>query len=88
MLANSVADQLATQGQAFTFALPGNLFSDPDAGDIVTITVSQSNGDALPSWLSYASGMLSGTPGAADAGIVRVRITAADSGAPAFTTTC
>lgn len=80
-----IADQLAQQDQPFSYVIPLGSFVDPDAGDGLTISVSQANGLALPSWLTYAGGVLSGTPGNDDSGLVRLRATATDaSGAKSY----
>jgi len=77
--ANVIADQLAKQGEAFSFAIPAGAFADPDAGDSLSITIAQSNGLPLPGWLSYAGGILSGTPANDDTGLLRLRVTATDA---------
>ncbi len=68
--------------------LPGNLsvdiasaFSDKDAGDVLTITVTGAGGKALPAWMVWdpATGMLTGTPVDADAGVTEVVATATDA---------
>ena len=73
-LANAIVDQVATEGQGFSYTIPANTFADEDAGDTLTITVAET-----ADWLSYddATGVLSGTPpvGAAD---VTVTVTATD----------
>ncbi len=74
-----IVDQLAVQGQAFSFTIPAGAFSDPDLGDTMTLSVKQTTGDALPTWLSFAGGILSGTPANADTGLYRVRVTATDA---------
>ena len=74
-LANAIADQVATEGQGFSYTIQANTFADEDAGDTLTITVAET-----ADWLSGddATGILSGTPpvGAAD---VTVTVTATDS---------
>lgn len=54
----------------FSYVIPANTITDPDAGDIVTYSVTLQNGAALPSWLSFdpVTRTLSGTPTAAEAG--------------------
>ncbi|MGI9214087.1 MAG: putative Ig domain-containing protein, partial [Methylococcaceae bacterium] len=65
------------QGQAFSFTLP-NIAESARSLDIRLLG---SDGQALPSWLHYdpLTHTLSGTPGAADVGAVRVTITLADA---------
>jgi inorganic triphosphatase YgiF len=50
-LANAIADQAATEDQAFSFAVPANTFADVDApyGDTPTDTATLASGAALPS---------------------------------------
>jgi Ca2+-binding RTX toxin-like protein len=74
----TISDQLATQGQAFTFAVPGVSFADPDIGQVLTISATLNTGEALPTWLSFANGVFSGTPLDADTGLYRVRVVATD----------
>jgi Ca2+-binding RTX toxin-like protein len=85
-VANSIQNQNATQGVAFSYTVPGNTFTDIDVGDKLTYGAKLADGSALPSWLKFdpATGTLSGTPANADVGALSVRITAADnSGASA-----
>ena len=46
------ADQTWTPGQRISLALPADTFTDPQ-GEKLTYTASQTNGQALPSWLSF-----------------------------------
>jgi hypothetical protein len=83
--ANPVADQITTEGEAFSMVVPTNTFSDVDAGDALTYSARLQNGDPLPSWLHFdaATRTLSGTAGSA--GSWDVQIVATDlSGASAF----
>ncbi|WP_164557906.1 hypothetical protein HF313_07500 [Massilia atriviolacea] len=58
----ALPDQHIAPGQAFKLTLPAGMFVDPDAGDLLRLSVSQS-AEALPSWLSFdaASNTLQGT---------------------------
>ncbi|MFZ6681424.1 putative Ig domain-containing protein [Undibacterium sp. Tian12W] len=78
----SISQQKVAENKVFSFTLPGGLFSDPDAGDILTYSLSLSNGDALPAWLKFdqKTGKLSGTPGHENIGSLSIRITAKDEG--------
>lgn len=49
------------EDQPLRLAIPVGLFSDRD-GDAVTVGVRQAGGAALPAWLSFTDGVLSGTP--------------------------
>ena len=77
MVANIIPGQSATVGRAFRFAFLTNTFVDAD-GDTLTYTATQSDGSALPTWLSFeeATRTFSGTPVAT--GSVTVKVTAKD----------
>ena len=77
----TIGDQVATEDQHFFVGLPGGLFQDVDTGDSLTITATQANGSALPSWLSFNAGhrTLTGTPADADVGHLTIRLTATDT---------
>jgi len=75
-----IADQYIT--------LPGSLsvnvasaFSDKDAGDVLTFTVTKSDGTALPAWMSFSTstGLLTGTPAIANIGVTEVKVIAKDN---------
>ncbi len=79
VLAAQTATQYEVAGKAFSFALPGGTFTDPQ-GAKLTYAASLSSGAALPSWLTFnaTTGTFSGTepsPGAQ----VSVKVTATDS---------
>ena len=80
-VANTISDQTATVGTALNYAFPANTFADTDAGDTLTYTATKPDDSALPSWLSFAPATrtFSGTPLAADVGIVSVKVTASDA---------
>ena len=93
VVATPIGDQNATQNAAFSFQIPAGTFTDPDAGDMLTLSASalDANGNpvALPAWLKFdaATGSFSGTPANGDVGNVSVQVTATDlAGASAFTT--
>jgi len=74
-------NQTATVGTAFSFALPGSTFQDPDNGDYLTLAAAQSNGTTVPAWLTFnaATGRFNGTPGPNDIGGFDLKVTATDS---------
>ena len=80
ILAHQTDAQLATAGKTFSFTLPTDTFQDPDVGDHFTLFASQSDGSALPAWLTFdpTTGTLKGTPGTANAGSFDVSIKATD----------
>ncbi|MBF0185910.1 MAG: putative Ig domain-containing protein, partial [Magnetococcales bacterium] len=76
-----LANQSAVQGVALNYRLPTGSFVDVDAGDSLTMTATDLNGQVLPSWLHFdaATQTFSGTPQAGDVGSVMVKVTATDS---------
>ena len=79
-VANAIPDQSATAGTAFSYVFPANTFSDADTGDTLSYTATKTDGTALPTWLAFTAGTrtFAGTPQAADAGTVAVKVTASD----------
>ena len=79
-VANAIPDQSATAGTAFSYAFPANTFSDADTGDTLSYTATKTDDTALPTWLAFAADTrtFSGTPQAADAGTVSVKVIASD----------
>ena len=74
---NPIADAAATRGDTIDIAIPSNAFGDPD-GDALTYSATMADGSALPAWLTFAGGHLTGTiPGGA-LGDYNIRITASD----------
>lgn len=63
-VSSPIPDQQAREGQAWRYTLPATTFSDVDAGDTLTYSALQSDGSALPSWLTFnaATRTFSGTP--------------------------
>ena len=84
---STIEDQVASVGEAFGVSVPEYFFHDVDNGDSLTITMTQADGSALPSWLEveeenyYAENYLTlfGVPSAEDLGTITVRVTATDS---------
>ena len=74
-----LTDQVAQEEGAFSYAVPAGAFVDPD-GDALTLTATLSNGDPLPSWLSFnsATQTFSGTPDDPDIGSITVKVSASD----------
>jgi Ca2+-binding RTX toxin-like protein len=74
-----VADQAATTGQAFSFAIVAGAFTDADR-NVLTHSASLESGEPLPSWLAFdaATRTFSGTPGDGDAGMLSITVTADD----------
>ena len=78
-VANAIPNQTATVGTAFSYAFPAYTFNDAD-NDFLTYTAEQSDGSALPTWLTFTAGSrtFSSTPQSGDTGTVTVRVTAND----------
>ncbi len=79
-LTNALQPQTATEDQAFSFSVPDNTFSEIDAGDSLTYSATQTDGNALPGWLSFntTTRIFTGTPTNADVGIYAIRVTVTD----------
>ncbi len=78
-LTMATANQVWAEGKAFSLTLASNTFTDPQAGTL-SYTATQSNGQALPGWLTFdaASQTFSGiAPTAAQS--VSVKVTATDT---------
>jgi hypothetical protein len=78
-ITNAVPDMYISNGDAFSYTLTSDEFTDPD-GQTLTLTVAQSSGSALPAWLTYtgASKLFSGTPATTDYASLTIRVTAND----------
>ena len=78
-VANSIPNQAATVGTAFSYTFPTSTFSDDD-GDGLTYTAAKSDDTALPTWLSFdaVTRTFSGTPQSGDTGTLSVKVTADD----------
>ena len=77
-VATAIPDQAAPVGTAFSYVFPATTFADAD-GDTLTYTATRDS-SALPDWLTFdpATRTFAGTPAAANAGTVTVRVTASD----------
>ena len=82
-----IGDKAVTIGSLFSLSV-ATTFTDPNPGDTFTLNASLSNGNPLPSWLSFnpATGLFSGTPSSSDAGTQLILLRATDR-AGAFSTT-
>ena len=80
VVSNPIPDQIATVSQMFSYTFPLNTFSDPNAGTTLTYSVSLSNGNPLPAWLSFdaPTRSFSGTAATGDVGVSQIRVTASD----------
>lgn len=82
-LANAIADQVATEGVAFSLSV-ANAFTDVDTGDVLTLSATLADGKTkLPTWLKFtpATGAFAGTPMDADSSkTINVMVKATDKG--------
>ena len=76
-----VGDQSAAETRSFSVQLPGDLFADVDAGDVLSWSVQQAGGEALPAWLGFdgSTRTLTGTPKPGDGGPLALRVTVTDA---------
>lgn len=76
---NPIPDQQVDVDASFTLDLD-TFFSDPDVGTMLAFSLNQATGQALPAFLTFesATNILSGTPGATDAGRYAIRARATD----------
>jgi Ca2+-binding RTX toxin-like protein len=81
-LAVAIAAPSATQDLVFSYTVPAGSFTDSDPGDSLSFTATLADGTALPAWLAFdaATASFSGMPGAADPGVLALRVTATDTG--------
>ncbi len=81
VLRSGVPMQVATEASGFSLVLPAGVFADAD-GDALSFSMHDANGLPLPSWLRFdaATMTLSGTPGDADTGMLRLQLRASDAG--------
>jgi hypothetical protein len=79
VVAMATANQIWTAGKAISLVLPGGTFTDPQ-GQRLVYTATQSNGSALPSWLTFnaATETFSGTT-PATAQTLGITVNATDS---------
>ncbi len=80
-LTSQTAAQTWTPGQAVSFKLASNTFTDAQ-GQTLTYTATKADGSALPSWLTFnaATETFSGTVPASGADGLSIKVTATDTG--------
>ncbi len=72
-VSGSIPALTARQGSAFSYTIPVNTITDPDAWDSITYSVKMQDGSSVPAWLSFdpTTRVLSGTPAAANLGTLQ-----------------
>jgi hypothetical protein len=80
-LDRAIANQVATEDEAFSFTFSESTFSDVDAGDSLTYTATLANGNELPSWLTFEAETrtFSGTSLNRDVANLSIKVTATDN---------
>ena len=73
-------DHTLDEDTAFEFSFESHAFTDPDAIGYLTYAAAQSDGTALPAWLSFNpyTRLFSGTPANEDVGVLDITVTATD----------
>jgi len=76
----ALSDTCTPEGVLYSYDASAN-FEDGDLGDTLTYSATLEDGSALPDWLTIDAGMgiLTGTPGNGDTGVIDVSVTATDS---------
>ncbi|MFN0315288.1 MAG: putative Ig domain-containing protein [Burkholderiales bacterium] len=85
ILVAPMADHIVVAGSACSVPCPSSMFTDMDAGAVLTYSARMEDGSALPSWLSFdaATGAFTGTPVNANAGTLSIKIMCSDGVATA-----
>ncbi len=80
ILSRPVPDFATSAGQKFSYAVAQDTFTDPDPGDVLTVSAQLSDGSPLPEWLHFDSRkmILVGKPPAGTAGQMEVELEATD----------
>jgi uncharacterized delta-60 repeat protein len=75
-----VADHTVDHGTLLHFSVPTHLFVETDIGDSLAFSATQTNGAALPAWLSFDAATLTfnGVPSRSDAGSISLELVATD----------
>ncbi len=79
--AGLLEDVSVNEGETLSLTLPEGLFHDQDAGDHLSLSISDLYGDALPSFFAFnaETGSLTASPSWDSAGIYTVVVTATDA---------
>lgn len=73
VVANPLADVDVKQESSWTYSVPTNTFTDVDANDVITTTITQ-----YPAWATLSDGALTGTPQYEDLGEYTLQVMATD----------
>ena len=85
-VANAIDNQAVAEDATLDFTFAANTFADLDTGDSCTYTSTQTDGSALPGWLTLTSGdrNYGGTPVNANSCNSIVRLTCTDQSSAAL----
>lgn len=77
---SAIASQTALTDRSYSFIFNANTFTDIEDSTL-TYSASLTNGNPLPSWLSFdpLTRQFSGTPSSSDIGAINIKLTATDS---------
>lgn len=80
VVSTPLADQTATAGRSFSYAVPQGSFTDVDSGDVLTYSAALVDGFELPAWLAFnaATQTFTGTAPSDATGFIDVQVTADD----------
>ena len=80
-LMQPIPSQTVLENNSFSFIMATHTFTDVDADDTLTYTVTLSDGLPLPSWLAFnpTTRVFSGTPANVDVGAWSIKVIAKDS---------
>jgi hypothetical protein len=78
-LKNQIPNQTDTVGVLYNYTIPDSIFFDDDGNNTLTDSATLSNGNALPTWLSFnpVTRTFSGTP--TEIGLLSIKVTATDT---------
>ena len=81
-VANAIANQILTEDSTLSLQFDHNVFSDVNTGDALTYSSTLSDGDVLPSWLSFdaSNRLFSGIPLNSNVGTITLKVIATDTG--------
>ena len=84
-----LVDQIASVGEEFTYEIPADTFKDVDLNDILTLSATMANGDALPDWISFdaATGTFTASATANNTQTLELKVTATDNHQASASTT-
>ncbi len=89
VLVSPLADVSVNEGSPMLIQVPTTQFTEPNAGQKLTLSATRADGSPLPTWLTFnpATRLFTGTPQDADVGPLVVHLKATDDGTPPITVT-